>query len=67
MSIDYEYKTKWTSVDPDQLDDDDPRDIYVRKQIEQNTKMKRYDVAGNYISYESTTQYEQLEEEEYYD
>lgn len=66
LTIEYEYKTKWTNIDPDQLDDDDPRDIFVRKMIEQNSKMKRYDVAGNYTSYESTTQYEQLEEEDYY-
>lgn len=66
LSIEYEYKTKWTNVDPDQLDDDDPRDIYVRKQIEQNNKIRRYDVAGNHISYESVCQYEQLDEETYY-
>ena len=67
LSIEYEYKTKWTSVDPDRLDDDDPRDIYVRKQIEQNSKIKKFDVEGNYNSYESTTQYQQLEEEDYYE
>lgn len=66
LTIEYEYKTKWTNSDPDQLDDDDPRDIYVRKQIELNGKMFKHDVTGNFISYESNTQYEQLDEETYY-
>lgn len=64
LKIEYEHKTHWTNVDPDQLDDDDPRDVYVRKQIEQNSKIRRYDVAGNFVSYESVCQFEQLEDED---
>jgi hypothetical protein len=64
LSIDHEEKRGWMSVY--QYEDDDPRDAYVRQMYQENAKKFSYDVMGNYSSYQSTTQYEQLEEEEYY-
>lgn len=64
LTIDHEQKNGWMSVY--EYEDDDPRDAYVRQMYKDNAKSFSYDVMGNYASYESTTQYEQLEEEDYY-
>ena len=65
LSIDHEHKTGWLSVY--EYDDDDPRDAYVRQMYIENAKRFSYDIQGNHQSYESTCQYEQLEEEDYYE
>lgn len=65
LSIDHEEKNGWLSIY--EYEDDDPRDAYVRQMYQNNAKMFKHDVMGNYASYESTTQYEQLEEEDYYE
>jgi hypothetical protein len=64
LSIDHEEKRGWMSVY--EYEDDDPRDAYVRQMYKENANKFSYDVMGNYASYESTTQYEQLEDEETY-
>jgi hypothetical protein len=64
LSIDHEFKKGWDLTEYEE--DDDPRDAYVRKMYKDNSKHFSYDVMGNYASYESTTQFEQLEEEEFY-
>lgn len=62
LTIDHEFKGIWTEIGEE---DDDPRDAYVR-QMYKTKNNNIYGITGNYQSYKSTTQYEQLEEEEFY-
>lgn len=65
LTIDHEFKKGWDPTEYEE--DDDPRDAYVRQMYKESKDNFAYSVPGNYQSYKSTTQYEQLEEEDYFE